>query len=399
MDNPRLARPGEFAEAMRFTDMVFRPGQKGRLILQRQYPHAYRDTPEYARRLLLVRDEGEIVGSLAIHPLTIRVEGARLVTGGIGIVGTHPRRRGEGIMSAMLEDAVRRMERSGYALSVLGGDRQRYGWFGWEDGGTRNTFELTTRLLGVPSPAEATLRLQRFDPTSEALCRRLRRLASSRPYWVERPLKEMAPLFSRRDRETWVCQVGRRIAYVACGGPNRRPRPCQRIDEIGGDGELALGMVRILMRRHRVDRLAVTTGPNPDEVSLVQPFSSSWQRTCDGMIKIVDLPVLVRQLRPLLLRRARRAGVGGSVRLEMTDSKQVALLELGKGTQHRLAMRDRSFVHLFFGMLPLAESLGAGGAQPAAAASCPPAVGGQAALRKLAVILPLPLYIPPLNHI
>ena len=58
---------------MRFTDMVFRPGQTGRLILQRQYPHAYRDTPEYERRLLLVRDEGQVVGCLAIHPMTIRV--------------------------------------------------------------------------------------------------------------------------------------------------------------------------------------------------------------------------------------------------------------------------------------------------------------------------------------
>ncbi|MEC7843612.1 MAG: GNAT family N-acetyltransferase [Candidatus Latescibacterota bacterium] len=401
MDRPRLARPGEFAEAMRFTDMVFRPGQNGRLIVQRQYPHAYRDTPEYERRLLLVRDEGQVVGCLAIHPMTIRVEEARLTTGGIGIVGTHPRRRGEGIMSAMLDDAIRRMERSGFALSVLGGDRQRYGWFGWEDGGAKNTFELTTRLLGAPSPTEAALQLQRFSPstTSAALCRRLRRLTSSRPYWVERPLVDVAPLFDRRDRETWVCEAGGRLAYVTCGGPDRQPRPYQRIDEIGGDGELALGMVRNLMRRYRLDRLTATTGPNPDEVSLVQPFSSNWRRTCDCMIKIIDLATLVEQLRALLLKRARRARVGGTFQLEMTDSKQLALLKLGRGPQHRLAMPDRSFVHLFFGMLPLAESLAATASPSSAAASCRPAVGGRVALRKLADILPLPFYIPPLNHI
>jgi GNAT superfamily N-acetyltransferase len=385
---------------MRFTDMVFRPGQRGRLILQRQYPHAYRDTPEYERRLLLVRDEGELVGCLAIHPMTIRVEEARLSTGGIGIVGTHPQRRGEGIMSAMLNDAIERMARAGYALSVLGGDRQRYGWFGWENGGAKNVFELTPRLLGGPSKEERALPLQRFSPsTGEALCRRLSRLTSSRPYWVARPLVEVAPLFGRRDRETWVCEAGRRLAYVTCGGANRQPRPYQRLDEFGGDGELALGMVRHLMRRFRLDNLTVTTGPNPDEVSLIQPFSSDWRRSCDGMIKIVDLPTLVRQLGPLLLRRARTAKVGGSFRFEMTDSKQVALLNLGKGPDHRLAMPDRSFVHLFFGMLPLAESLDALGDPTAAAVNCQPAVGGRIALGKLAGILPLPLYVPPLNHI
>ena len=117
------------------------------------------------------------------------------------------------------------------------------------------------------------------------------------------------------------------------------------------------------------------------------------------MIKIIDLATLVEQLRALLLKRARRARVGGTFQLEMTDSKQLALLKLGRGPQHRLAMPDRSFVHLFFGMLPLAESLAATASPSSAAASCRPAVGGRVALRKLADILPLPFYIPPLNHI
>ena len=48
-DGPRRARPDEFGEAMRFTDLVFRPGQTGRRIVQRQYPHAYREGAAFSR--------------------------------------------------------------------------------------------------------------------------------------------------------------------------------------------------------------------------------------------------------------------------------------------------------------------------------------------------------------
>ena len=41
MDSPRFARLDEFAEVMHFIDRVFRPGQRGRRIVQRQYPHLY----------------------------------------------------------------------------------------------------------------------------------------------------------------------------------------------------------------------------------------------------------------------------------------------------------------------------------------------------------------------
>jgi len=65
-DGPRRARPDEFGEAMRFTDLVFRPGQTGRRILQRQYPHAYREGAAFSRRLLILRHGGDLVGCVGL---------------------------------------------------------------------------------------------------------------------------------------------------------------------------------------------------------------------------------------------------------------------------------------------------------------------------------------------
>ena len=53
------------------------------------------------------------------------------------------------------------MNRAGYAVSVLGGDRQRYARFGWQNGGVRQVFDVTTRSLGALTAADRKLRLER----------------------------------------------------------------------------------------------------------------------------------------------------------------------------------------------------------------------------------------------
>ena len=116
--DPRPAGLDEFAEAMAFTDRVFRPGQRGRRIVQSQYPHAYRQTASFARRLLLLRDagaDGPLVGCLGIHPMQVRLGQATISAGGIGVVGADPQRRGEGIMSHLLVAALKRMQEAGAA--------------------------------------------------------------------------------------------------------------------------------------------------------------------------------------------------------------------------------------------------------------------------------------------
>lgn len=378
MEKPRPACPEEFTEALDFIDLVFRPGQRGRFFFQSNYPHAYK--PQYARRILLLRDQGQITGCLAVHPLTLRLEEARLVAGGIGAVGTDPERRGQGIMSALLEEAIHRMRRAGYPLSVLWGDRQRYGWFGWERGGTRNSFTLTLRQLGSPSAAERRLRLERFA-SEPSLCRRLQRLDQAHPYGVERPLRDIPDLFARVGRQTWICREGKRLAYLALQREGRqRHGQYEMLDEAGGDAELARSMLRVLMARSGLSRLQASAGPNPAQVALLLQGSSYWTRECSCMIKILDLPLLIEKLMPLLRRRAREAGVGGRYRLSCAD--QAALLDLGSGKHYRMELDEQELVGLFFGLHPLAERLAG--------------EGGSALLGR---VLPLPLYIPTINYI
>jgi predicted N-acetyltransferase YhbS len=378
MDKPRPASPAEFAEALDFIDRVFRPGQKGRFFFQRNYPHAYQ--PQYAGRILLVRDQGAIAGCLAVHPLTLRLEEVRLVAGGIGAVGTDPERRGQGIMSALLEEAITRMKKAGYPLSVLWGDRQRYGWFGWERGGMRNSFTLSARQLGAPTTAERRLHLERFVP-EPGLCRRLRALDQAHPYGVERPLRDIPLLFARVGRQTWVCREGKRFAYLVLQREGwQRAGQYELLDEAGGDPELARSMLRVLLKRSGLAHLQASAGPNPGQLEILLPASAHWSRDCAYMLKVLDLQLLVDKLQPLLRRRAAQTGVGGRFRL--VSPAQQALLDLGAGRQYRVELGEDELVGLLFGLHPVAERW-----------------PGERGLGLLGRLLPLPLHVPTLNYI
>jgi len=392
-EGPRQARPDEFREAMRFTDMVFRPGQKGRRIVQRQYPHAYRDEAAFARRLLLLRHDGELVGCIAVHPMVLRLGEARVSAGGIGIVGTHPDRRGEGIMTRLLDKAIQQMRVAGHAVSLLGGDRQRYARFGWENSGVCNVYELTARSLGKATAADRVLRLQ--DPDA-AMCRRIRRLSDSRAYGVERKLGDMAPLLMRNGKQAWVCQEGRRFAYAVAGGAGRTNRPYASIHEFGGDAELVLALFRRLMDHSARGVLSVVAGPNPEEQALLAPVSAGWSRQVDGMTQILDVARVVEQLRPELLRRAAATRMSGTFELHVSclgGGWKRATLDLGgsrgrgKVRPYHLRLDQLELVELLFGCMPAAERFGHHRGIPAGA------------LHRLGSIMPLPLHTPSLNHI
>ncbi|MBT3344346.1 MAG: GNAT family N-acetyltransferase [Gemmatimonadetes bacterium] len=387
---PRIARLEEFDEAMAFTDRVFRPGQRGRRILQRQYPHVYRETAAFARRLLLLRDAAAadaLVGCVGMHPMKLRLGAATVSASGIGIVGADPDRRGEGIMTRLLEDALVRMREAGHVISILGGDRQRYGWFGWENGGIRHRYTLTSRMLGAPTPAERSLSLERFDPDDAATRRRLHDLDAGRAYGVEHATGDVAPLYHRVGREAWVIREGKRFACLCLSGPQRRPRPYETIDAALGDPELVISGLRCLMARFRRPQLTALAGPNTEESALFDPWAASWSTDDDMMIRILDLPGLVSQIEPEMRRLRRVRGVRlPDLRLELTDLNQMAVLPGGGARRRRLALTSTQAVQWLFGSRPLATT--------GLASSV-----GKDIIGPWSALLPLPLHVPPLHHI
>ena len=194
----------------------------------------------------------------------------------------------------------------------------------------------------------------------------------------------------RSSRHTWVCEYNGRFAYICLKGANHFPKPYNQIDEAGGDRELVLSKLRVLMSRYRIESLTAISGPNPDEIDQFRYCCSDWQSSSDQSIKILDLPTLTRELRPILSRRARAAGVDNTFHFEMTTTGQESELRLGNGRRYNVRLSDCDMTTLFFGNIPFSSGVCRGVGQTISL--------GRAAQKALEQILPITLYNPPVYH-
>lgn len=107
-------------------------------------PKVYGDGKETAHmQYLALDDAGGVRGLVAVMPGEMCVMGEPIKTGYVGTVSVHPYARGEGHMKKLMNMALSGMRESGCDLSMLGGQRQRYEYFGYTRGGVSLTYTVT----------------------------------------------------------------------------------------------------------------------------------------------------------------------------------------------------------------------------------------------------------------
>jgi hypothetical protein len=107
-------------------------------------PKVYGDGKQTAfMQNLALDDQGNVRGLVAAMPNEMIVLGETLKTGYIGTVSVHPYARGEGHMKKLMAMAIDGMRAEGCDLSMLGGQRQRYEYFGYTKGGISYTYTAT----------------------------------------------------------------------------------------------------------------------------------------------------------------------------------------------------------------------------------------------------------------
>ena len=94
-----------------------------------------------------MRENGRIRAIVGAFPLAWQLSEATLRISGVGGVSCHPRARKQGYMQQLMGHAVARMREEGYHLSYLGGQRQRYGYYGYEKCGILYTLNLSKSNL------------------------------------------------------------------------------------------------------------------------------------------------------------------------------------------------------------------------------------------------------------
>ena len=143
MTTYRNAKPEEFLDCIDLGNTVFsqssRPHNFSRMI-----PKVY---AEYKNNAFIhkvaVSEDGRLRAQIACLPQTLSICGYPLRAGFIGTVSVHPRARGEGHMKALMNAWLEEM-RETCDLSVLGGQRQRYEYFGYTHGGQQMVYTVNS---------------------------------------------------------------------------------------------------------------------------------------------------------------------------------------------------------------------------------------------------------------
>lgn len=137
----RPGRPEDEEQILDFANMVFSMDEEPHdfaALLPKVYSR-----PGFARKHVLCVDEQQrILAMVGLHVVTLRVGEWTLQCGLVGTVSTHPRHRGQGHMKRLMKLAEDMAREQGCDMLLLGGQRQRYGYFGFEQGALRIRMEV-----------------------------------------------------------------------------------------------------------------------------------------------------------------------------------------------------------------------------------------------------------------
>lgn len=223
MTTYRPAGPDDRAKVIDFINMVFsmtaRPHNFKTLI-----PKVYADgRGRDDIHNIAVDEKGDVRGVVAILPQEMRVLDETLRTGFVGSVSVHPFSRGEGHMKALMRLAVEREKARGADLIALGGQRQRYEYFGFTPGGLGISYTITRANLRHTAGAVdvSDIAFVPFRGADAALIEAACRLHAAQAAYIVRPPEDFAVILETWQESAWIILKGGAFAGYLAASPGR----------------------------------------------------------------------------------------------------------------------------------------------------------------------------------
>ncbi len=138
----RQARREEYEDIIDFINYIFSqnafPHDFKKLL-----PKLYGDGKNYAEYHYLIAEDEKIKALVCAMPISYRIGERDLKACCIGMVSVHPYARSKGYMKQLLSFVTEELKSQGYQYIFLGGQRQRYEYFGFEPSGVQVRFTVT----------------------------------------------------------------------------------------------------------------------------------------------------------------------------------------------------------------------------------------------------------------
>ncbi len=98
---------------------------------QTYHPALYKDGVNTATDHIIIREDGKIKGILGLFPSVMNIMGEKIDVIGLGTMCVEKECRGKGYMKEIMEEMLRCLKESNTPISILGGRRQRYEYYGF----------------------------------------------------------------------------------------------------------------------------------------------------------------------------------------------------------------------------------------------------------------------------
>ena len=295
-----IETPADRAEIVDFANYVFSQAHEPH-DFKTLLPKAYADhRPELGAKHFLAKQEGRIRALVALRPLELRVPGGLLKVGCVGTVSVHPYSRGEGhmkkLMAMMLEDAAAQ----GYDLLMLGGIRQRYNYFGFEQAGWAYRYHIAESAVrhalgGVDAEGIAFSALAEDKPEEvDYACA----LAATLPMTGVRPRDRFLDIMHSWHSECRLIRVDGEMAGYVMG----RSGEGEGIELALADEENLPRVIKALFRQDGIRHLEIACGPH--QTRRVEILSAICSGRSIGSVEMINVLNWPRTLEALLRLRA-----------------------------------------------------------------------------------------------
>ncbi len=117
---------------------------------------AYGDNVDSRQDHILITHNKKPIGLILTYPRFYQMGDKSILSIGIGTVSAHPDYRGQGIMQTMMNCALERCKVEGAAFMSLGGQRQRYATFGFENVSAHPMYSFNARNFRGVEPMDAS---------------------------------------------------------------------------------------------------------------------------------------------------------------------------------------------------------------------------------------------------
>ncbi len=281
---------------------------------------------------LIIKEAGKIIAHVGLVDQTVMAGAAEIRVAGVSSVCTEPGHRGSGLMTGLLHHADTFMRQEGYALSDLGGDRLRYGRFGWELAGREWNFRITPRSSASLRPPTGFL-ITEFKSTEEE--RSTLEIHSRQRIGVKRDEALHHILLNRVGKEVLLAWKGDDLdSYLVLRADTEEDIKQARVEEVGGSPDGIHSIIAHLLTRGAEAVSVAMPWQHPANPTL-RELSSGWLVNSWRMMKVVDLRKTLLGFRDMLLARYRRAGF---------DGERTAVIPRGDGGRVELRISEDDIV-------------------------------------------------------